>query len=72
MEKKHDRKLHVFEHMFSVFKQYYMYFYILFHPQVFQKKTKNCCLNTRTKRLVAGLANFHQFLSFSWLICFCL
>ena len=27
--------------MFSVFKQYYMYFHILFHPHVFQKKKKN-------------------------------
>ena len=37
--------------MFSVFKQYYMYFHTLFHAHVFQKKkTENCCLNIRTKR----------------------
>ena len=37
--------------MFSVFKQYYMYFYILFSPtRISKKKTENCYLNTRTKR----------------------
>ena len=36
--------------MFSVFKQYYTYFYTFFHPHVFKKKkTENCCLNTCTK-----------------------
>ena len=32
--------IHVFEHMFSVFKQYYTYFHTLFHPHIFLKKLK--------------------------------
>ena len=31
--------VHMFKHMFLVFK-HYMYFYILFHPHVFLKKLK--------------------------------
>ena len=42
--------VHYFKHMFSVFKQHYKYFNTLFHPHVFPKKLKNCCLNIRTKR----------------------
>ena len=43
--------VHMFKHMFSVFKQYYMYFYILFSPtRISKKKTENCYLNTRTKQ----------------------
>ena len=29
--------IHVFKHMFSVFKQYYTYFHTFFHPHVFSK-----------------------------------
>ena len=32
--------VHVFKHMFSVFKQYYTYFYTLFHLSYFQKNWK--------------------------------
>ena len=32
--------VHKFKHMFSVFKQYYTYFHITFHPHVFSKKLK--------------------------------
>ena len=41
--------IHHFKYMFSVFKQHYTYFYILFHLHVFSKKTKNYCLGTCTK-----------------------
>ena len=34
-----------FKHMFSVFKQYYTYFLILFHPCI-SKNIENCYLNT--------------------------
>ena len=27
--------------MFSIFKQYYRYFYIFFHPYIFSKNTNN-------------------------------
>ena len=30
----------VFKYIFSVFKEYYMYFYIFFHPHIFLKKLK--------------------------------
>ena len=32
--------VHDFKHMFLVYKQYYMYFHILFHPHMFSKKLK--------------------------------
>ena len=32
--------VHEFKHMFSIFKQYNMYFHTLFHPHVFPKKLK--------------------------------
>ena len=32
--------VHVFKHMFSVFKQHYTYFHTFFHPHVFPKKLK--------------------------------
>ena len=34
------RLVHMFKHMFSVFKQQYTYFYTLFHPHIFPKKLK--------------------------------
>ena len=40
------RLVYVFKHMFSVFKQYYMYFHILFHPHVFTKNTSNVIRTT--------------------------
>ena len=40
-ERLRSRSVHVFKHMFLVFKQHYTYFYILFHPHVFLKNTKN-------------------------------
>ena len=36
--------------MFSVFKQHYTHFHTFFHSHVILEKTKNCCLNTRTKQ----------------------
>ena len=38
--------VHVFKHMFSVFKQYYTYFRTLFHPHVFPKNTNNITRTT--------------------------
>ena len=35
------RLVHVFKHMFSIFKQYYMYFHTFFHSHVFSKNTNN-------------------------------
>ena len=32
--------VHKLKYMFSVFKQYYMYFHTSFHPHVFPKKLK--------------------------------
>ena len=43
------RLVHAFKYMFLVFKQYYTYFHIFFHPHVFQKKADNCYLNAHTK-----------------------
>ena len=45
IDKMHTAKLrghlvHVFKHMFSVFKQHYTYFHTFFHPHVFPKKLK--------------------------------
>ena len=42
--------VHHFKHMFSVFKQHYTHFHTFFHSHVILEKTKNCCLNTRTKQ----------------------
>ena len=33
--------VHVFKHVFSIFKQHYTYFYTHFHPHVFLKNTNN-------------------------------
>jgi len=33
--------VHILKHMFLVFKQYYTYFHIFFHPHVYQKNTNN-------------------------------
>ena len=49
--------VHVFKHMFLVFKQHYTYFYTLFHPHVFLKNTKNVIRTT----LPNG--------SLGWLVC---
>ena len=43
--RRHSKKsrpclVHNFKHMFSVFKQHYMYFHMLFHSHVFPKKLK--------------------------------
>ena len=40
------RLVHVFKHMFSVFKQYYTYFRTLFHPHVFPKNINNITRTT--------------------------
>ena len=37
-----------FKHIFSVFKQYYMYFHTFSPTRIF-KKIESCYLNTRTK-----------------------
>ena len=47
------REKKIFKHIFSVFKQYYTYFYTLFSPTNISKKTENCCLNIRTKRTLS-------------------
>ena len=41
-----------FKQRFSVFKQHYMYFHILFHPHIFLKNTKNVTRITLPKGLV--------------------
>ena len=38
--------VHVFKHMFSVFKQHYTYFHTLFHLHVFSKNTNNVTRTT--------------------------
>ena len=35
----------LFKQQFSVFKQYYVYFYTLLHPHVFSKNTNNVIIN---------------------------
>ena len=35
-----DRFVYEFKHTFSVFKQYYTYFYTFFHPYIFSIKLK--------------------------------
>ena len=35
----------LFKQQFSIFKQYYVYFYILFHSHVFSKNTNNVIIN---------------------------
>ena len=42
-----DRFVHVFKHMFSVFKQHYMYFYILFYPHTYFQKIHTTLLEQR-------------------------
>ena len=50
-----------FGQQFSVFKQYYTYFHIFFHPHVFSKNTNNVTktmlLNNVTKRPLPPSAN---------------
>ena len=48
-EKSRARLVHVFKHMFSIFKQHYTYFHIHFYPHVFPKKQKTV-VYTRTKQ----------------------
>ena len=48
-----ERKKNIFKHIFSVFKQYYTYFYTLFSPTRIFKKIENYCLNIRTKRTLS-------------------
>ena len=38
--------VYVFKHMFSIFKQHYIYFYTLFHLHVFLKNTNNITRTT--------------------------
>ena len=40
------RLVHVFKHIFSVFKQHYTYFHALFHSHVFPKNTNNVTRTT--------------------------
>ena len=55
----------VFKQPFSVFKQHFTYFYILFHPHVFSQMFSNNnfqFLNTYTKRTLSVLeTNIHTF-----------
>ena len=50
-----------FEQQFSVFKQHYTYFHIIFHPHVFSKNTNNITnttlLNNVTKQSLPPSAN---------------
>ena len=46
-----DRFVYVFKYTFSVFKQYYTYFYIFFSSIHLFNKIKNYYLNTHTKRI---------------------
>ena len=41
IEKYRTRLVHMFKHMFSVFKQHYTYFHTLFYPHVFPINTNN-------------------------------
>ena len=41
-----SRLVHVFKQMFSVFKQHYTYFHILFYPYIFSKNTNNVIRTT--------------------------
>ena len=41
-----DHLVEYFNNMFSIFKQYYTYFYTLFHPHIFSKNTKNVVKTT--------------------------
>ena len=50
---KREKKIYIFKHIFSVFKQYYTYFYTLFSPTNISKKTENYCLNIRTKQTLS-------------------
>ena len=45
------KSVYVFKYMFSVFKQYYTYFYTLFHPHVFLKNINNVTITTLPNRL---------------------
>ena len=53
-----------FEQQFSLFKQYYTYFYTLFHPQIFPKNTNNV---TRTTLSNGPLIVHHFFFSIPFL-----
>ena len=41
-----DRLVYVLKQQFSIFKQYYIYFYILFYLHVFSKNTNNVTRTT--------------------------
>ena len=50
-----------FSNMFSVFKQYYTYFYIFFYPHIFQINTNNIIQTTLPNRpLLFEFSTFHS------------
>ena len=58
----------VFKQQFSIFKQYFIHFYILFYPHVFSQIFSNNnfqFLNTYTKRTKCLLADF--WMNFFWM-----